>query len=274
MKQPDRNRPIRVMGIVNITDDSFYADSRMLEAGAVASDRLVGRVGAMLDEGADLIDIGACSTRPGSSGVGAEEEWRRLEPALQALRSVFPTLSFSVDTYWSEVVRRCYDRFGPFTVNDITAGMADPAMLPLTGKLGLPYIAMHMRGMPADMQLLTDYPDGVTGAVAAYFDEFAVRAEEAGVTDWILDPGFGFAKTVEQNWTLVRELPALLRFGRPLLVGVSRKSMLTRPLGITPAEALPATTALHLALLQNGADILRVHDVAEAVRTVSIYRML
>ena len=218
-----------------------------------------------------MVDIGACSTRPGSKPVGAGEEWRRLEPALKALREAFPALAVSIDTYWVSVVERAYDCIGPFTVNDISAGAYDPAMLPLVGRLGLPYIAMHLCGTPETMQSLTDYPDGVTAEVLRYFEAFAGRAAEAGVKDWILDPGFGFAKTVEQNWTLLREMDRLRVLGRPLLAGVSRKSMIYKRFGITPEEALPATQVAHYMALERGATWLRVHDVAEARRTVSIF---
>ena len=198
------NPKIQILGIVNLTDDSYFAPSRV-----GSCDALVERVGQLVSEGADMVDIGACSTRPGSRPVGAEEEWRRLGPALQALRKAFPDLPVSIDTYWSMVVARVYDLIGPFTVNDISAGAFDPSMLPLVGGLGLPYIAMHMRGTPETMQSLTDYPDGVTAEVLRYFQEFAIRAAEAGFEDWVLDPGFGFAKTVEQNWTLLEELARL-----------------------------------------------------------------
>ena len=257
---------IRILGIVNLTDDSYYAPSRVRTC-----DALLDRVGRMVAEGADVIDIGACSTRPGSKPVGAAEEWRRLELALKAVREAFPTLEVSIDTYWASVVERVYDAIGPFIVNDISAGAYDPAMLPLAGRLGLPYIAMHLRGTPETMQSLTDYPDGVTADVLRYFEAFAERAGEAGVTDWILDPGFGFAKTVEQNWTLLEEMDRLQVLGRPILVGVSRKSMIYKRFGITPEEALPATQVAHYMALERGATWLRVHDVTEARRTVEIF---
>ena len=257
---------INLLGIVNLTDDSYFAASR-----AQDPDAFLARVGTMLAEGADWIDIGACSTRQGSRPVGAEEEWKRLEPALKALRSEFPDLPVSIDTYWSPVVARVYDCIGPFTVNDISAGAMDPSMLPLVGGLGLPYIAMHMRGTPETMQSLTDYPEGVTAAVLRYFEGFASRAEEAGIRDWILDPGFGFAKTVAQNWTLLEELDRLQAPGKPILVGISRKSMIYKRFGITPEESLPATQVAHYMALERGATYLRVHDVAEARRTVDIY---
>ena len=258
---------IQVLGIVNLTDDSYYAASRVRD-----TDALLGRVGTMLAEGADWIDIGACSTRPGSQPVGTEEEWCRLEPALQAIRGAFPDARISIDTYWASVVERVYDLIGPFLVNDISAGAYDAAMLPLVGRLGLPYIAMHLRGTPETMQSLTDYPKGVTAEVLRYFKAFARRAAKAGITDWILDPGFGFAKTVEQNWTLLEELDRLQVLQQPILVGISRKSMIYKRFGITPEEALPATQVAHLLALQRGATWLRVHDVAEARRTIAIYQ--
>ena len=260
------NRKIHILGIVNLTDDSYFAPSRVQGA-----DALLERVGTMLREGADRIDLGACSTRPGAQPVGADEEWRRLEPALWAIRQAFPKAGISIDTYWASVAERAYDLIGPFMVNDISAGAYDAAMLPLVGRLGLPYIAMHLRGTPETMQTLTDYPKGVTAEVVRYFRAFAKRAAKAGVTDWILDPGFGFAKTVEQNWTLLRELDRLQVLQMPILVGVSRKSMIYKRFGITPEEALPATQVAHLLALQRGATWLRVHDVAEARRTVAVF---
>ena len=257
---------IQLLGIVNLTDDSYYAPSR-----AASCEAFMNRVRQMAAEGADIIDIGACSTRPGSQPVGAEEEWRRLKPALEALRSEFPELPVSIDTYWASVVEKTYDLIGPFMVNDISAGAYDAEMLPLVGRLGLPYIAMHLRGTPETMQSMTDYPQGVTAEVLRYFKAFAKKAAKAGVRDWILDPGFGFAKTVEQNWTLLRELDRLQVLQMPILVGVSRKSMIYKRFGITPEEALPATQVAHLLALQRGATWLRVHDVAEARRTVAVF---
>ncbi len=283
----DRNRKIEIMGIVNLTDNSYYGASRCLAEDGKADVRAaMDRIGTMVHDGADIIDIGACSTRPGSQGVGAEVEWQRLEPVLEAARKEFPELRISIDTYWSEVVRRCYDKIGDFLVNDISAGEDDPQMLPTVGELGLGYVAMHKRGNPMTMQSLTDYPepgtDGqdhgtmspVTAAVRRYFLDFSAKAESFGIKDWILDPGFGFAKTLEQNWQLMDEMEKVLVPGHRTLVGVSRKSMLYRLFDITPEESLPATQALHMAALQRGTDILRVHDVAEAVRTVEIYRRL
>lgn len=275
----ERTRKIEVMGIVNITDDSYFAESRCLDGQNV--DKAVERTGRLLEEGADIIDIGACSTRSGALQIGPDEEWRRLEPVLRALSGEFPSARISIDTYWSSVVERAYGLIGSFTVNDISAGEDDPKMLPLVGQLGLPYIAMHKKGTPGTMQSLCSYPPShreglsdVSCAVSDYFDAFALRAKEYGITDWVMDPGFGFAKDLEQNWTLMREMDKILKPGHKTLVGVSRKSMIYRMFGITPEESLPATQALHMAALDKGADILRVHDVAEAVRTVRIWSKL
>ena len=265
-----KDRQIDVMGIVNLTDDSFYEGSR-----CVGVDAAVSRIGAMLEEGADIIDLGACSTRPGSLPVGEKEEWARLEPVLKAARAAFPDARFSIDTYWASVVRNAYDLIGDFIVNDISAGEDDPMMLPVVGELGLTYIAMHKRGTPESMQGLSDYSD-VVEDVKAYFEEFSEKSEHYGIRNWVLDPGIGFAKTIEQNYELLRRLDAFkeLADSPRILIGVSRKSLIYKYFNISPAESLPATQVLGYAALTKGADILRVHDVAEAVRTVALYRML
>lgn len=262
------DRHIDIMGIVNLTDDSYFAQSR-----CSAVDQALSRVDRMLDEGATIIDIGACSTRPGSSPVGTAEEWKRLAPVLEAVRTSWPDVRLSVDTYWSEVVGKAYNLIGDFIINDISAGEDDPDMLPLAGRLGLSYVAMHKRGTPEVMQSLTDYSD-VVGDVLSFFKQFAQKALQNEITDWVLDPGFGFAKTVFQNYEMLSRLDELKALGRPVLVGVSRKSMIYKHFNISPEDSLPATQVLHLRALQLGADILRVHDVAEAVRTVALYRLL
>lgn len=266
----DRNRKILIMGIVNLTDDSYFADSRCADVQAAMD-----RIARLVSEGADIIDIGACSTRPGSLPVGAEEEWRRLEPVLTAFKENFQNVTLSIDTYWATVVEKTFGLVGPFIVNDISAGEADPEMLPTVGRLGLKYVAMHMRGTPANMQELTDY-NNVVEDVLDYFRNFSKKAKIHSINDWILDPGFGFAKTLEQNYALMRGLGKLKAemSSCQMLVGVSRKSMIYKLLGITPEESLPATQALHMAALERGADILRVHDVAEAVRTVALFKKL
>ena len=271
----DKNRKIEIMGIVNITDDSYFSASRCLGSdGRPDMDAVISRIGKLVGEGADIIDIGACSTRPGSDPVGEDEEWKRLCPVIREMKVSFPDTTLSVDTYWASVVRKVHDLWGRFIVNDISAGEDDPEMLNTVGSLGLPYAAMHKRGTPKTMQSLCDYGGDVTGEVLRYFAEFAEKAENAGVRDWILDPGFGFAKTVEQNYELLSGLDRFTAFGRKILVGISRKSMIYRKFGITPEESLPQTQVLHFAALQKGADILRVHDVAEAARTVELYRIL
>ena len=265
-----KGRHIDIMGIVNLTDDSFYADSRCQDVPAV-----IKRVRAMLDEGATIIDFGASSSRPGSEPVGPEVEWSRLEPVLKEVKEMWPDLEVSIDTSWSDVVAKAYDILGNFIVNDISAGEDDPQMLPLVGRLGLKYIAMHKRGDSKTMQSMTSY-ENVVDDVNAFFQDFSQKAEANGVRDWILDPGFGFAKTVSQNYYMMRNLR---KFRRPypscprpkILVGVSRKSMIYKALDITPEESLPQTQVLHLKALQEGADMLRVHDVAEAKRTVEVY---
>lgn len=254
---------ITIMGIVNLNDDSFYAPSRSRGAAVAA------KVEKMLEEGAGIIDLGAVSSRPGASEVSLEEEWERLSGGLDALKEAFSTLpDISVDTTRSEIVRRVYSRIGRFTVNDISAGEQDPLMLRTAAELGLPFIAMHNTG-PADAP--ASYPRGVVAAVADFFEGFSRRAGEAGLGEWILDPGFGFSKTVGENYELLAGLGSLLRFGRPVLAGVSRKSFIYRPLGITPEEALAPTQVIHAMALERGATILRVHDVKSAVQTVSLF---
>ena len=256
------------MAIVNLTDDSYFEDSR-----CDSTDAAIRRIGDLLEEGADIIDLGACSTRPGSVAVGEDEEWRRLEPVLKAAKKRWPDIVLSIDTYWSSIVRQAYGLIGDFIVNDITAGTGDSQMLDVVAELGLTYVAMHMRGTPETMQSLTDYND-VTSDILDYFSDFALKSEKAGLNSWILDPGFGFAKTIDQNYELIRNLAEFRRFGRPLLVGISRKSMIYKKFNISPEESLPATQALHMQALINGSDILRVHDVSEARRTIDIYRMV
>ena len=251
---------IRILGILNLTPDSFYAPSR------TAPGDVVSVAGKMMADGAWALDLGAVSTRPGSAPVSFAEEWARLEPALVALRDL--GCRISVDTFRSEIVSRVYDTVGPFIVNDITAGAFDSSMLPLVGRLGLPYIAMHLHGNPFSP---SSTPGDVVEDVVSYFRAFSLRAADAGVSDWILDPGFGFSKTLEQNWELLYRLSELQCLGRPVLAGISRKSMLWKRFGITPADALPATQAAHMLALQGGATYLRVHDVAAAAQTAAIY---
>lgn len=269
----DINRNIQIMGIINLTDDSYFADSRCPDVASALK-----RVARLLSEGADIIDVGACSTRPGAEPVGADVEWRRLEPFLRAVVDEFPGIRLSIDTYWASVVTRAHSLIGEFMVNDISAGEADPQMLPTVGRLQLPYVAMHSRGDSMTMQSLTDYND-VTEDVVDYFKTFSDKAACHGIQNWILDPGFGFAKTVDQNYRILKELDKLKSVlcadgSTPqLLVGVSRKSMIYKKFAISPEDALPATQVLHYKALLSGADILRVHDVAQARQTVELYRI-
>ena len=253
----DPGRKVLIMGILNLNADSFYAPSRYNFP--------------VLDEGPDILDVGAVSTRPGAADVSTAEEWARLEPVLRALPQ---DVAVSIDTTRAEIVERACDLLGrPVIVNDISAGEDDPAMLPAVGRLGLEYVAMHKRGTPATMQSLCDYDD-VVAEVVNYFRSFALKAEENGISDWIVDPGFGFAKTVEQNYRMLESLDEFKALGRPVLVGISRKSFIYKPLGKGPEDVLTATQVLHMAALERGADVLRVHDVAAARETLSLYRML
>ncbi len=349
------NMPV-VMGIINVNEESFYSASRCSSLQSFSR-----QLEQMLSSGAGIIDIGACSTRPGSTPITLDQEWKLLKEPLEhiaksglcaAAPGVCPP-RISIDTFRSEIVRRAYDTIGDFIVNDISAGEDDPQMLPVVGKLGLEYIAMHKRGTPSTMQQLCDYPRGVVQEVAEYFLKFEKRAAECGIENYIVDPGFGFAKSMEQNYELFMGMPQLMdivsgkvepsRMGsgqakhtsnnsglegnsadagqshhttggaisnggncgsissgissgiigsgnsrsssitarinsssnrRKLLVGISRKSMIYKPLGITPESSLCATSALNLQALMLGADILRVHDVKEAIECVKLYKLL
>lgn len=236
---------LRIMAVVNLTPDSFWAPSRAGAAEAPA------RMAALHALGADIIDIGAVSTRPGAPDVPLEEEWSRLEPVLRAYDGQF---RLSIDTTRAEMVRRAHSMIGDFIVNDISAGEDDPAMLPLVGSLGLEYVAMHKRGNPRTMDGLCDYGGDVVADLMAYFRDFEARAAALGVDRWILDPGLGFAKTPEQNWELLRRLGDFKSFGKPILVGAADKRF-------TGGD----TDRANRLAVSNGADILRVHDVPSAL---------
>ena len=258
------------MAIVNATPDSFYASSRTQSHNTVAE-----RVESALNEGATIIDIGGYSSRPDADDVAMSEEWSRVDMALSAARGVSGEVAVSVDTFRAEIVRRAYEKYGDIIVNDITGGVGDAEMLQTVAELQLPYIAMHMRGTPQTMQQQAQYND-VVAEVANELQERLTAIENAGIERKrvALDPGFGFAKTVEQNYELLAGLHRLTALKQPLLVGVSRKSMIYKPLGITPDEALSATQAVHWEALRQGATLLRVHDVAEAVQTIKLYEKL
>ena len=258
-----------VMGIVNVTPDSFFAGSRIDGAKALRE-----RLDTLVREGAALADLGAYSSRPGAEEVSPEEERRRLRPALQILRDEYPDLPVSVDTFRSDVARMAVEEYGASMINDISGGGLDPAMYRTMAELQVPYILMHMKGDPQTMQQQASYSD-VTLEVIDYFAQRVGQLLELGVHDIILDPGFGFSKTTAQNYELLAQLGSLVEaFTQPLLVGVSRKSMIYRPLGISPEEALNGTTFLHTLALERGAKILRVHDVRPAVEAVQLYEEL
>ena len=258
-----------VMGIVNVTPDSFFAGSRIDGAKALGE-----RLDTLVREGAALADLGAYSSRPGAEEVSPEEERRRLRPALQILRDEYPDLPVSVDTFRSDVARMAVEEYGASMINDISGGGLDPAMYRTMAELQVPYILMHMKGDPKTMQQQASYSD-VTLEVIDHFAQRVGQLLELGVHDIILDPGFGFSKTTAQNYELLAQLGSLVEaFTQPLLVGVSRKSMIYRPLGITPEEALSGTTFVHALALERGAKILRVHDVRPAVEAVQLYEEL
>lgn len=253
-----------VMGILNVTPDSFYAASRKQTEAAIAV-----RIETILSEGGAIIDVGGYSSRPDAMEVTAEEEMRRLATALGILKEHYPEAVVSVDTFRADIARRCVEDYGAAIVNDISAGELDPAMFSTVAALHVPYIAMHMRGTPQTMQRLTYYAD-MMEEILMYFAAKVRTLRQMGVCDIILDPGFGFSKTTEQNYLLMRHLREFEAFRLPLLVGVSRKSMIYKLLGCTPDESLGGTTVLNTYALLHGADILRVHDVKAAVEAVRI----
>lgn len=258
-----------VMGIINITPDSFYSGSRVTDEAV-----LVDRVHAMLADGADVLDIGACSTRPGSASVDACGEMERLQWALAVIRREAPNAILSIDTYRADVACRCVEEWGADIINDISGGTIDPAMFDTMARLHVPYVLMHMRGTPETMASLTDY-DNVTAEVLEWLARRIDELRQLGVADVIVDPGFGFAKTLEQNFEMLARLDAFHALEAPLLVGVSRKRMIYMPLACTADEALIGTTVINTIALEHGAHFLRVHDVkaaAEAVKLVTMTR--
>lgn len=250
-----------VMGILNVTPDSFYADSRTPMA---EPERIAQRVRQMLAEGADVIDVGAYSSRPGADDISPLEEMRRLEVALSTVREVAPEVYVSVDTFRSEVARQCVEHFGVDMINDISGGVLDRAMPKVVARLGVPYIIMHMKGNPETMQTSPEYQD-VVAEVLEFLARQQQRFFDAGGKDVIIDPGFCFGKTLLHNYRLMDRLEDFHELHAPLLVGVSRKSMIYKLLETTPQEALNGTTVLHTIAMMKGAHILRVHDVQAAV---------
>ena len=254
----------QVMGILNVTPDSFYAHSRKQ-----TETEILARAHQIVDEGASIIDLGAYSSRPNALDVSESEEMQRLRNALQIIRRELPDAILSIDTFRADVARMCVEEYGVAIINDISAGQMDNRMFPTIAQLGVPYIIMHMQGTPQDMQDSPHY-DNLLKEVFYYFSEKVQRLRDLGVKDIILDPGFGFGKTIEHNYQLMNHLEEFNVFQLPLLVGISRKSMIYKLLGTTPEEALNGTTVLNTIALQKGAHLLRVHDVKAAVETVTL----
>ncbi|MCH7399525.1 dihydropteroate synthase [Belliella sp. DSM 107340] len=257
-----------VMGILNITPDSFFEGSRV----GKDEDKILKNAAAMISDGANILDIGGYSSRPGAQEVSLAEEMDRVIGAIETIKKVFPEILISIDTFRSEVAKKSVQSGADF-VNDISAGTLDPQMIPAVGKLDVPYIAMHMRGNPSNMQGQTNYEDIIL-ELLKYFSEKMNECKEAGIKDVIIDPGFGFAKSLEQNYWILKNLSYFKTIQAPLLVGLSRKSMIYKKLDTTAENALNGTTALNMAALINGANILRVHDVKEAIETVKLYKQL
>ncbi len=257
----------KIMGILNVTPDSFY------DGGRYTSDKLIiERVHRMIGEGADFIDVGAYSSRPGAVHISEKEEIKRLEPALKAIRKHFPDCLLSVDTFRPGIARFAVENFQVDIINDIFAGAADSAMFKTIADLGTPYIIMHMKGTPQDMQKKPTYQD-VTKEILMFFSDKLREIRLAGVNDIIIDPGFGFGKTIEHNYTILRQLDTFKILELPIMAGLSRKSFIYKVLNVTPEESLNGTTVLNTIALVNGASILRVHDVKEANEAIKIAQM-
>ncbi len=263
----DLSTPV-VMGILNITPDSFYEGSRKQDIADILK-----RVEEIVVQGGTIVDIGAQSTRPSSEFLSSKEEIERLSPALSAINREFPEIILSIDTFYADVARVCVQDYGVAIVNDISGGNLDFNMFQTVADLHVPYILMHMRGTPQTMQQLNHYDDLIQN-IAYYFSEKITRLHQLGVNDIILDPGFGFSKDVSQNYELMRHLNFFENFELPLLVGISRKSMITKFLEVTSSEALNGTSVLNTYALMNGANILRVHDVKEACQAIKIIEQL
>ncbi len=262
--QIDLSIPV-VMGIVNVTPDSFYDGGKMEDETV-----LLRAVEKMVEEGVTLVDVGAVSSRPGAGSISTKIELSRLLPAVQAIRKNFPELPVSVDTFRSWVAVRVIDEIGPIIVNDISGGSLDSLMFETVGKLGVPYILSHIQGTPQTMQEDPQYDD-VVRDVASYFSDKVKKLTRAGVKDVILDPGFGFGKTLDHNYELLNRLDAFKVFQLPVMVGLSRKSMIWKALDLKPESALNGTSVANTMALLGGADILRVHDVKEAIEAVKIF---
>ena len=254
----------KVMGILNVTPDSFFCDSRKQ-----TEEDIRARVRQIVDEGAHIIDVGAYSSRPGADNVSVEEEMRRLRFGMKILREETADMPVSIDTFRADVAKMSIEECGADIINDISGGTLDANMFKTVAELKVPYILMHMKGTPQDMQANPQYDD-LMAEILYYFSEKIQKLRDLGQKDIILDPGFGFAKTLDHNYTLMHHLEELKVFGLPILSGISRKSMIYKLLGTTPSDALNGTTVLNTLSLLKGASILRVHDVKECVETVKI----
>ena len=253
-----------VMGILNVTPNSFYSESRKQ-----SDEEIVNRCRVILDEGGTIIDVGAQSSSPTSKFLSAKEEWERLMPALRLIRNEFPDTIISIDTFYADVAKEAVEVYGANIINDISGGEIDKRMFNVVAELNVPYILMHMRGVPQTMQYMTNY-DNFIQDILYYFSEKRAKLSLLGVNDVIIDPGFGFSKSVAQNYELMAYLKYFHIFEEPILVGVSRKSMIYKLLDTTPENSLNGTTVLNTVSLLSGANILRVHDVKEAVECVKI----
>jgi len=258
----------KVMGIINITPDSFYKGSRV-----TGEKEIISTAVRMTEEGADILDIGGYSSRPSAEDITAEEEGSRVLNAIRLIRKELPGAIVSVDTFRAEIAKTAVNEYGADIINDISGGDADEKMFGLVTQLNIPYIMMHMKGNPRTMQENPEYDD-VVADILKWFGSRIVKLQTAGVKDIIIDPGFGFGKTIKHNFEMLRRLGDFAIAGFPLLAGISRKSMIWKSLSITPSEALNGTSVLHAVALLNGADILRVHDVKEAVQAVKLIEML
>ncbi len=256
-----------VMGIVNLTSDSFYAESR-----SQSVSEALNNIESMIYDGASIIDLGAQSTRPGATLLSDSHELNQLIPVIEAVREKFPDIWISIDTFYAKVADECI-LAGAHIINDISAGEFEPQMLEVVAKHKVPYIAMHKKGNPQNMQLNPEY-ENVTQEVLNYFVSKKNQFEKMGIFDWILDLGFGFGKTVSHNFQLLNDSEVFSVIGRPILTGISRKSMIYKPLNISQSEALNGTTALNMIALEHGSHILRVHDVKEAVECIELHCLL
>lgn len=261
------DRP-QIMGILNVTPDSFFSGSRCQDSDAIRR-----RIHQFETDGADIIDIGGYSTRPGATVISSEEEFHRLSQGIEIIKKEVPNMIISIDTFRADVARKCVENYGGMIINDVSGGTLDVNMFSTVAELKVPYILMHMRGTPATMNTLTEYDNLIVDVIRDLAQKVS-QLTLLGVNDIIIDPGFGFSKTVEQNYELMNHLEEFKILDLPILVGISRKSMIYRALNLTPESSLTGTIALNMVSLMNGASILRVHDVKEAKETLGIYNML